>query len=455
VNSRKQLVAYPDIEQVVKRDEAGKPVIGMIDDVNDKNVRAAIREFWSTRKSDIEVEVDGRLMIGTFSRMPAIVGKKWIIGIVVPADDFLGPVKETSRTALMISAGLLLAGVIAIGLVSKTVSRPVRQLAGETRKIRDFDLDDDIDVRSRIAEPYELANSLATMKTAIRSFSKFAPRALVRQLIESGEGVELGGHKHDLTVMFTDIQGFTGISENMDPEEVMLHVSEYFEELTDIIRSNRGTIDKFIGDSIMAFWGAPVNDDEHPFKAVRAALQCDKRLEHLNEKWAANDKPPMITRFGLHSGEMIVGNFGSLERLNYTVLGDAVNLASRLEGINKVYGTRICISDDLYHRIRERYLTRPLDIVAVEGRQQGTIIHELCASRFDDPEIGATDKQIELCAKTAAGFDFYVNRQWDEAIRIYESIANNFPKDRVTQIFIMRCQGYRENPPGDSWPEIP
>ncbi len=218
------------------------------------------------------------------------------------------------------------------------------------------------------------------MKGGLASFGRYVPTELVRQLIATGREAKLGGEKTRLAIMFTDIIGFTTLSETLTAEELMLQLSAYLDRMTRIIEQEQGTVDKYIGDGIMAFWGAPLEVENPALLACRAALGCSKAEADLNRQWQVEDKPAMPTCFGIHFGETIVGNVGSSRRMNYSIFGDNVNLASRLEGINRIYGTKIIVSQSVYEAVDKQMICRPLDIVAVKGKKKSIAIHELLAT---------------------------------------------------------------------------
>src|SRR3990167_996157 len=217
------------------------------------------------------------------------------------------------------------------------------------------------------------------MKQSLRSFQKYVPAALVRQLIKLGTAAEVGGEKKSMAFLFSDIRDFTTISERLNPSDLAKYICDYFDALSSIIIANRGTIDKYIGDAIMAFWGAPLPEADPCRQAAKSALECVRRLENLNEKWQLEGRPELFTRFGIHVGDAIVGNFGSSERLNYTAIGDVTNTASRLEGINKIYGTQILVSDAVYRVIKEQFVLRLVDCVILKGKNEPSYIYELIA----------------------------------------------------------------------------
>ncbi len=284
------------------------------------------------------------------------------------------------------------------------------------------------------------------MKTGLRSFQKYVPADLVRLLIESGQEAELGGTRRELTVYFSDLVGFTSISEKLDPDTLVDLLSHYLDAMTGEILGNDGTVDKFIGDAIMAFWGAPRPHDNHPLAACRTALRNQAQLATLRAEWQRAGLPPLEARIGLHTGPATVGNFGSPNRLDYTAIGDTVNIASRLEGLNRIYGTSILISDATRAAVEGKMITRPIDRVAVKGRDQGILIHELIAEADSLP---ATD--LAWIDHYADALERYFAADWTAARDGFDTVLRAKPADPAAQLLRERCQTYSANPPTGAW----
>jgi class 3 adenylate cyclase len=228
------------------------------------------------------------------------------------------------------------------------------------------------------------------LHNALRSFSLFAPVGIVRDLIDSGRPLAPGMEQRFMTILFSDVESFTSIAEQLSPQELSQQTSRYFETVTSAIAGEGGTIDKFIGDSVMAFWGAPMAIDDHVFRACVAALKASYRMKQLNAQWASEGRRQMRVRFGMHCDTVVVGNVGSPERLSYTVMGDGVNVASRIEGLNKQFGTSICISENVHERVAGRIIARALGRVPVKGRATEIMVYELLGiASSNDPELAA------------------------------------------------------------------
>ena len=210
-----------------------------------------------------------------------------------------------------------------------------------------------------------------------QTFSKFVSKSVVDELLKDPKMLQLGGQKKILTVLFSDIRSFTSISERMTPEELVEHLNEYLQAMTDLVIEYDGTLDKYVGDEIMAFWGAPLPQDDHALRACKCAVEMMEILAGLNKKWEDQGKPALNIGIGLNTGEMVVGNMGSSSRMDYTLMGDNVNLGARLEGTNKQYGTGIIISEFTYEHVKEDIIARELDLVRVKGKERPVKIYEL------------------------------------------------------------------------------
>ncbi len=208
-----------------------------------------------------------------------------------------------------------------------------------------------------------------------QTFSKFVSKSVVDELLKSPEKLKLGGEKKELTVLFSDIRGFTSISEKLTPEELVEHLNVYLQAMTDIVIKSFGTLDKYVGDEIMAFWGAPIPQQDHALLACRAAIDMMDTLHKMNETWP--DYKKLNIGIGINTGEMVVGNMGSAARMDYTLMGDNVNLGARLEGTNKVYRTNIIISENTYQHVRDHVIVRELDLIRVKGKELPVKIYEL------------------------------------------------------------------------------
>lgn len=272
------------------------------------------------------------------------------------------------------------------------------------------------------------------------AFGKYVSKELLQELLSAKQELRLGGVKRTITVFFSDIRGFTGISESLSPEQLTSLLNEYLTAMTRIILAHSGTVDKFIGDAIMALWNAPLEQKQHAFLACRAAVEQVKALRELQKRWAARNLPVMTIGCGVHTGPAVIGNMGSEERFDYTAIGDTVNIASRLEGLTKEYGTKIIISEDTYKHVKDEFVCRKLDAVRVKGRTRPILIYELCVERDD-----------EFRLKFEAALQRYFDREFDDAKKGFEDALKNQPTNDSCRIFIARCEMYLKYPPAQDW----
>ncbi len=238
-------------------------------------------------------------------------------------------------------------------------------------------------------------------------FSTYLNPSLVDELVAHPERLVLGGRREELTVLFSDIEGFTAMSEHLPPESLVSILNEYFSVMSGLIFQNDGTLDKYEGDAIMAFWGAPIPQADHALRACVTALQMQKSLVQLNEEWKKLERPPLRVRIGLNTGDMVVGNMGAIGKFAYTVIGDSVNLASRLEGANREYRTGIMVADRTYELVREEILGRELDRITVKGRREPVRVYELLGMKKDE----TTDELERFLAHYSEGMTGYFSRR--------------------------------------------
>jgi adenylate cyclase len=260
----------------------------------------------------------------------------------------------------------------------------------------------------------------------------------MRTLISRGIEAKLGGEEREVTIFFSDLVDFTRISEELG-NELIPHMSVYLQSMSEEIIHQKGTIDKYIGDSIMAFWGAPNQNDFHPLDACRAALNCQKELKALRFRWKRECKPLFFTRIGINTGKVLVGNMGSENKMNYTIIGDSVNVASRLEALNKKYGTEILIGEDTYKEVKDDVVVRKLDRVKVYGKEGALDIYELLEMR---DEITSFDK-FDWIEVYEEGLALYQDAKFEEAIVKFKTVLEmKKDNDKPSLIFITKSIDY-------------
>jgi adenylate cyclase len=278
-------------------------------------------------------------------------------------------------------------------------------------------------------------------------FSTYVNPQLVEDLVNDPSKLVLGGRREELTVLFSDIEGFTTISQDMEPERLVALLNEYLSVMSEIVFRNRGTLDKYEGDAIMAFWGAPIPQADHALLACRTALEMRDALVPLNERWQREGKPRLNIRIGINTGPMVVGNMGATGKFAYTVIGDSVNLASRLEGANKEYRTSIMVSDRTYDLVSDMLRGRKLDRIAVKGRSVPVTIHEILQAR-SAPLAPAIEKAY---AKYEEGLRLYFRRDFDAALRAFSDALELHPEDGPAHIFCARAKALAAAPPPTDW----
>jgi adenylate cyclase len=361
---------------------------------------------------------------------------KWKMVLIDPESDLFQDILDTRKQVILISLLILMIFSIFVIYFSNRISKPIVVLSKEVDKITHLNLDSNVRVISMIKEIAMMDESVAAMRLALRSFSHYVPKDVVFELMEKGKEITLGGEKKEITILFSDIQDFSSVAERVPVETLTSLLAEYFDSLSKIILSEQGTIDKYIGDGIMAFWGAPRPLASHAGQACLAALRCQKYLLNLSQKRIEQNLPPFFTRIGINTGNAIIGNVGTLERMNYTAIGDAVNLAARLQNINKIYHTKIVIGEETYIQIRDQFLVRPLDIVEVKGKKNKTKIYELMACFEEGHDVSATSELLELADLFKRAYDCFEQGDIPSAVQQFQKILEKFPEDGPTKYYL-------------------
>lgn len=265
---------------------------------------------------------------------------------------------------------------------------------------------------------------------------------LIDEIVKHPEKLKLGGEIKSTSVLFCDLANFTDISENRSPHEIVEIMSSYFEDMTKFVFEFNGTLKEYVGDELMALFGAPLPQDGHAVDACKAALAMQAYLKDRREDQKQSRRPPLSARVGVNSGEMLVGNLGSKYRFSYGVMGDNVNLASRLEGLNKIYGTKIIIGQNTARLVKDDFILRKLGAIRVKGRLTPEIVFELVG---DNEDILADKHKFALdCYKS--GYKHYENQQWSKAIADFEKGHHAWSKDKSCEVMIQRCGMYKRLP---------
>jgi adenylate cyclase len=303
------------------------------------------------------------------------------IVIAAPVEDFTAANAALIRKTLSIAGVLVLAGILIALLISRRISRALVALTADANRIGDLDFQSRAYTHSWISEINLLARALASARDAIRTFAVYVPRELVRQIVASGQDAVTNAARREVTVLFTDIRDFTTISEQASPEAVVDMLSAYFQAMNVVVQRHNGVIVQYLGDSIYAMWNAPTENPDHVGDGCRCTLEMKAAIDRLNAENALAGRPELITRFGLHTGVAVVGSVGAAERRQYTAMGDTVNVASRLEGMNKQFGTSILVSAAVRERASAESLQgvafRPLGAASAKGRHAQVEVYEL------------------------------------------------------------------------------
>lgn len=435
------IIAAPDLRKVL-RISNDRIELAKLDTIADENVREAYRLQSETNSDDFffRSPQDGQEISASFTRFPGSFGQPWEIVVLTPTDDFVGTLNSTNRQMILMIAVLTGVELMLIYFFSRRLSRPIEGVSKELRSVQDLTFSHAARRSSKIKEIKELQTAVSLFETSLRSFSSFVPLDVVRELIKTGIPLTLGVEPRFMTVLFADLQDFSSLAERLAPNDVLAQLSVYFEAGSQAIAEESGTVDKFIGDGIMAFWGAPTYRDDHVLRACCAGLRAARRMQQLNEGWIAQGRLPLRLRIGLHCAEVLVGNVGSGARLSYTVMGDGVNVAARLQGVNKTFGTTICVSDSVVEAIGPDIVTRPIKKVQVKGRKHEFMIYELLGiASSDDPELKASAEAIRVCEMTRDASNAFERGDFDLAARRYEAILKAFPGDPVATSLLSMC----------------
>jgi adenylate cyclase len=390
----------------------------------------------------VTLRAGGRAFLATFSALPARRTQGWVVGITVSEQAALGPLVAARRHLLggvaAIGLGLLLLGALAL----RALRRGFGRLTAEIRRMQHFEFAA-APPRSAFRDVHEALTSLELAKTALRAMGRYVPIDLVRQLYQSGVEPVLGAQPRELTLLFSDIKDFTAVSERLPADRLAAALGAYLEQMTSAIESTGGTIDKYIGDAVMALWNAPAACADHPRAGCRAALACTRATAALCASTAWEGLAPWQTRFGLHSAQVMVGHFGAPNRISYTAIGDGVNLASRLEGLNKQYGTSILVSAPLREAVGQELVFRHLDRVAVKGKRVAMDVYELCG----EPGEAAIDRRLPALRRYEAALQAYFARRFEEALELLQGAESDPP----SAVLRARCEALVRTPPDPAW----
>ena len=422
---------------VLKATDLGDPVLSaVVDAYHQRNDNTAA----------IRLVHQGSLLHAMVSPLANDRGIDLRIGVIIPDNDIMGAVHRNNYIIIGFSLFMIMLAILLSLVLSRLIARPMHQLSADMKRIEQLDLGVSETIPTIITEIDDMQGSFDGMKTGLQNFRRYVPADLVSQLVGQKQNASLGGECRQLTILFSDIANFTSISEHLAPEVLVQDLCEYFNVISRTILAERGTLDKYIGDSVMAFWGAPVEVDEHVYHACMAAVTAQDRLGSLFRQWESKGKTRFATRIGIHTAEVVVGNMGYEERLNYTVIGDGVNLASRLEGLNKFYGTSTLVSHTTQELVRDRFEFRRVDRVAVKGKTEGVDVFELLALKGDIPV-----NLRKLMDVYENGLAVYFERDWKFALQHFNTVLKYRPGDGPSQVLAARCRRFMVQSPPETW----
>lgn len=452
------LIASPIFEQMFipsTDDETAAQSPSNISDLDDSVVVAAAELFNRNGPFELKTVLSGgeEYLVSVVRQTQGDVHGLYIM-YAAPRAEFEGSLAGSATRSLIPGLIVLLLAFPAIVYLARMISRPLIELSAETDLIRSFQLQSPIAMQSAVREIDTLIGSVSSMKGTLREISKFVPKALVKDILGDERDVTVGGEKRHISLLFTDVKDFTPISESMPPEELMTNMSKYFEELVSVIIKEGGTVDKFVGDAIFAYWNAPLPVEKYEHAACIAALKCRRASEQLSAQWLKDGRQPWITRFGVHAGDTVVGNVGSSDRIDYTVIGDTVNIASRLEGLNKYYGTGILVSEQIVDVCADTFLFRRVDHSLPKGAIKPLEICELIGMYDGPEEFRARPEQAKLVVDWSEAYEVYASRDWLKALDAVEKFMIQYPEDGVAAIYLERIMEFLIEPPDDDWDGI-
>jgi adenylate cyclase len=278
-----------------------------------------------------------------------------------------------------------------------------------------------------------------------KTFSLYVPHSVVTEMLANPDRLRLGGEKKELSILFSDIRGFTTLSEERPAEELVPELNNYLTHMTEVVFNHKGTLDKYIGDAIMALFGAPLPQDDHAFRACATALDMMNVLAKLQKEWRIRNLPVFEIGIGINTGLAVIGNMGSERRFDYTAIGDNVNLASRLEGLTKQYGVSILVSESTWEAAKDGFAAREIDTVCVKGKTEPVKIYQLLCARDRESDFG---QQLNTWSRAMTLFR---QREWDEALDLFAEFEQNRPGDPPALLYQRRCAEYIDVPPPEDW----
>ncbi|CCH49939.1 adenylate/guanylate cyclase domain-containing protein [Pseudodesulfovibrio piezophilus] len=455
-----RIYAYPDTDRLVSSIQL-EPHPGMgseVDCLESPVLTALLEDFQSVGSKTLyshELIVDGTAYLAHIDPLPTEYGKELFVGVVVPKHFFTGPIAVIGEQTLFVSLIILLLFIPVVYYAAKRISYPLKGLIESAENIKAFRLDIPVNVDSHIIEIRNLSRAMETMRGALKAFGSYIPTPLVEAMVVNDIQPVLGGSRKIMTFFFSDIQDFTAISETLSPELVTESITRYLKVMSQVILENGGTVDKYIGDSIMAFWNAPVEDADHAWHACLSALQCRDVLTAFNADCRERGAPEFLTRMGVHTGDAVVGNIGSSDRMEYTAMGAAVNLASRLEGLNKYLGTGILVSEPTRIIAGDDFCFRFAGKASPKGTSVGLGVFELLGTRSGSQgvyEPFAVSPEVEArLEEWENGVRVFFMREFEKASILFSKYLAEHGADPLVEHYLNLAREYSDWPPSEDW----
>ncbi len=392
----------------------------------------------ATAPRSTHLEIGGQRFLVAFRALASSPG--WVVGVIAP-EDFYTRDLLALRNRFLLAYLAITSVVLVVGwYVLRQVHGALGRILGATSRMRRFDFRA-TPVDTPFRDIAEVIDELERAKTAMRALTKYVPIDLVRDLHDANRDPVLGGRLVEVSVLFTDIADFTGLAERLAPDALAQALGLYLEAMSAAILATKGIVDKFIGDAVMALWNVPTAQADHARRACSAVLACMRATGELFESPAWEGQAPLVTRYGLHQATVLVGHFGAPERLNYTALGDGVNVAARLESLCKQYRVTVLVSETIVAHARDAFAFRLVDKVAVKGKVEALRVYELLGT------LDEAGPRRALAAKYEGALEAYFRRDFAGALAVAETLGDDGPG----QVLAERCRRMIEHPPPAEW----
>ena len=428
-----------DTIRVARLSEHGDPLIRRLAEVDLST---------SDEQHFVEITVDGR-EYALAIHQPKLNDHgalAWWTAVFVPEEALLSEVRTNAIYSVLAAFSLLLVAVVLSVFLSRRISESFYSFYGQMERVGRLDFATWDRPQTRIVEVERLGEQLERLKAGLQSFARYVPVDLVRQVIAEGGTAQIGGSTREVTILFTDIERFTTTIEETPPSDLLEGLGQYLLQVHGAVQDRGGNVTAYLGDGVMALFGAPVSVDDHAVRACHAALACREQSERLEREALESGGPVFPTRFGLNTGEVLVGNIGAPDRFEYTAVGDAVNTASRVEGLNKQYGTAILVGEQTRASAESAMVFRSVERVRMKGKRHPVLVHELIGARDDVPEA-----TVQAVARYEAALALYWSRDFEAARSEFEAVDVALGGDPPSRVLAEACVECLASPPADDW----